>query len=337
MRYDHSIERSTELLRRALPLMSRHGAALHPVSYAVWYAYAADEPAALRAALDAHLAQHGTLDEAATQALYREHLSDDDAYATMRMADGVRRVLSGMSDSAATASDQAQRFGQSLERLSAELPQAPSPVLDELRAQTAQMQAAVEHLQQRLAASRDEVATLRDEVRRARHESLVDGLTGIANRRAFDQWLAAALAACAADPGAQRLCLVVCDIDHFKRINDRFGHAFGDVVLRAVAQVLASVAPELGLAARTGGEEFALLLPAHDLDAARQLAERARLAIAASRIHRRGEEGTIERVTASLGVALYRDGEAATDFVDRADRALYQAKSIGRDRVTVAD
>src|SRR5574337_1124426 len=116
MKYEHSIERSAELLRRALPLMSRQGAPLHPVSYAVWYAYAADDPAALRQAVDAHLARHGTLDEAATQAIYRQYLADLDPDTAIRVADGVRRVLSGISNSAAAASEQTTQFGQSLDR-----------------------------------------------------------------------------------------------------------------------------------------------------------------------------------------------------------------------------
>ncbi len=335
MKYDHSIERSAELLRRALPLMSRQAAALHPVSYAVWYAYAAEEPAALHRAVDAHLARHGTLDEAATQALYRQYLADLDSDTAIRMADGMQRVLTGMSDSAAAASDRTAQFGQSLERIGAEIPAAPTAAIDELREHTAQMHAAMGELQQRLDASRKEIDGLRDEVRRARHESLVDGLTGLANRRAFDQRLVAIMNEVATDPAAPRPCLVMTDIDHFKRINDRYGHAFGDQVLKAVAQVLQSVAPEQALAARVGGEEFAVLLPAAPIAEAGQIAERLRVAIAASRIRRRGDDESIERVTASFGVAPYRDGESPADFFDRADRALYQSKAAGRDRVTL--
>ncbi len=335
MKYDHSIERSAEVLRRALPLMSRQGAALHPVSYAVWYAYAADEPAQLRHAIDAHLARHGALDEAATQTIYRQFLADLDADTAARVTDGMQRVLAGISDTAAAAQGETARFGQSLERIGAEIPSAPSNAIDELRERTAQMQTAIGDLQQRLDASRHEIDGLRDEVRRARHESLVDALTGLANRRAFDQRLVAMVTAVAADPTIPRPCLVMTDIDHFKRINDRFGHAFGDQVLRAVAQVLQAAAPEQALAARVGGEEFALLLSAHPVADAGQIAERLRAAVAASRIRRRGDDESVEQVTASFGVAPYRENESPADFFDRADRALYQSKAGGRDRVTL--
>jgi diguanylate cyclase (GGDEF)-like protein len=178
-------------------------------------------------------------------------------------------------------------------------------------------------------------AELRDEVHRARHESLVDALTGLANRRAFDQRLAACLAGgMAGADGTARPCLVVTDIDHFKRVNDKYGHGFGDQVLKAVAQVLRAFTPESGVAARIGGEEFALLLPDTAVDAARAIAEQVRTTIGSSRV-RRGPDELIEHITVSLGVVPCRSGESPREFLDRADAALYASKQAGRDRVTV--
>jgi len=353
MEYHDTVERSTELLRKALPLMSRQATALHPVSYAVWYAYVADANSPLHQALDNHLATHGVLDEAATDALYRRHLADPDADGTRQMADGVARLLDGMQASATAAGDQTARYGHSLQRLSAALgpgdSQSAQPAaLGEVLEHTLQMQTALTRLQKELAESQREIGSLRDEVRRARHESLVDALTTLANRRAFDRRLVSCLAADAAvlgrTPVGAPVSLLMIDIDHFKRVNDSYGHAFGDQVLRAVAQVLKALTPEGGLAARVGGEEFALLLPGVPLQAAHALAEKLRGTVAASRI-RRKNSASDERITVSLGVAQYQQhnpahgltvDEAPTDFVDRADRALYAAKQAGRDRVVVA-
>ena len=105
MEYHDTVERSTELLRKALPLMSRQAAALHPLSYAVWYAYVADVNSPLHQALDAHLAVHGVLDEAATEALYRRHLADPDTDTAQHVTDDVGRLLDGMQASAAAAGD----------------------------------------------------------------------------------------------------------------------------------------------------------------------------------------------------------------------------------------
>ncbi len=359
MQYQHTVERSTELLRKALPLMSRQAAPLHPVSYAVWYAYVSESHPALRQALDAHLAAHGVLDEAATETLYRRHLGDPDPDTTAQVADGVARLLDGMQASAAAAGDQTAAYGHSLQRLSAALDpgatqgaaMAPGAV-DEVLEHTRRMEAAMRRLQAELAESQREIGALRDEVRRARQESLVDALTGLANRRAFDRRLGTCLAADAAvlgrPPVAAPVCLLMVDIDHFKRINDAFGHGFGDQVLRAVAQVLKALTPEGGLAARVGGEEFALLLPGTELPRARVLAEKLRATVAASRIQRKGAAAgdALQRVTVSLGVAQYQQlqagsgvlvDEAPAEFVDRADRALYAAKGAGRDCVVVAE
>lgn len=337
-KYEHSIERSTEYLRMALPLMSKQAAALHPVSYSVWYEYVAGENTRLRAAVDRQLAQEGQLDEASIHTLYRRHVADVDPQTAQRVADGFQRVLTGMAESAALAGDQTARFGSSLSRLTAELGETEAtPALQEVMSSTRDMQQAVARLQQRLDESRQEISMLRDEVRRARHDSLIDGLTGLANRRAFDQRLAVCLATSDA-AGAQEQrqpCLLLTDIDHFKRINDSYGHVFGDQVIRAVAQVLQRHVPQAGLAARIGGEEFALLLPPVTLDEAGGLAEKVRATIAASRIRRQGDADALARVTVSLGVAPHRRGESAREFLDRADQALYASKEAGRDRVTV--
>ncbi|MBP6902677.1 MAG: GGDEF domain-containing protein [Burkholderiaceae bacterium] len=356
MQYPHSPERSTELLRQALPLMSRQSAALHPMSYALWYAYVAQPQSALRDDVDRHLTRSGRLDEATTAQLYQRHLAqqaqqaqqaDNSGLGTVQqLAEGLQQLIGGISSQAALASDQTTHYGDALQRMAGELAQttpasasaaagAPPAVLDELLQHTRQMQSHMGQLQQRLVDSQREIEQLRNEVERARAESLVDALTGLANRRAFDSRLAQALHE--ASSGGTPPCLLVADLDHFKRINDHFGHGFGDQVLRATAQVLRSLVPAPALAARVGGEEFAVLLPAAALDEALALAERLRTAVAAARIRRKGHDEPLERVTLSLGAALWRSGESADSLVDRADRALYSAKASGRDRVALAE
>jgi diguanylate cyclase len=336
MIYQDTVERSTEYLRQALPLMARQEAALHPISYAVWYDYVARRTPELRTAVDQLLGREGHLDETSTEALYRKHIAEIDPQTAQRMADGFHRVLNGMAASAAEAGDQTARFGSSLSRLSERLGDAGhDQAVSELLAGTREMSAAMDALQTRLAESQQEIATLREEVRRARHESLLDSLTGLANRRAFDQRLAACLAASEVAATGRVPCLVVSDIDHFKRINDDFGHNFGDQVLRAVGEILKACAPGEGMAARIGGEEFAILLTDMELPEAQTLAEKIRQTVAASRIRRHGAQETLARVTLSLGVTFHRAGESVREFLERADRAMYASKSGGRDRVTV--
>jgi diguanylate cyclase (GGDEF)-like protein len=158
-------------------------------------------------------------------------------------------------------------------------------------------------------------------------QALVDGLTGLANRRAT----AAALHAEAAQSERLEtpLSIVLADLDGFKDVNDEHGHAVGDEVLRAFADVLRETVRESDVAGRWGGEEFLLLLPGADLDGAAQLAERVRDGLATRRIPSAPEL----RVTASFGVAEYAGESNSEQLVAAADSALYRAKRAGKDRV----
>lgn len=163
------------------------------------------------------------------------------------------------------------------------------------------------------------------------HLSVRDGLTGLFNRRHFEEALALELQR--ARSFGQTLCLALLDIDHFKRINDAYSHVVGDAVLRTIAQVLQKELRASDVAARYGGEEFVLILPHTALDGARIAAEKVRVAIATSPW---GHLTPGREVTASLGLAQWKAGESALDFVRRADQALYAAKTSGRNRVRAA-
>ena len=159
-----------------------------------------------------------------------------------------------------------------------------------------------------------------------------DALTDIANRRGFDDCFA--LECDRARRGGEPLALLAIDVDHFKRFNDCYGHIEGDNCLRRVAGALREAATRAGdFAARTGGEEFALLLPHTDLDAAARMAESVRADIEALNLpHKQSPE---ERVTVSIGVAAMRGDRDAdlASLIKRADAALYRAKHSGRNRV----
>jgi diguanylate cyclase (GGDEF)-like protein len=159
-----------------------------------------------------------------------------------------------------------------------------------------------------------------------------DALTGLTNRRHFLELAARELAR--SRRYGSPMALVLVDLDHFKRVNDRYGHLAGDQVLTAAARALASGLREIDVIARHGGEEFAILLPETDLTGAREVAERScrRLAETVTTV-----EGDEVRITASMGVASVTGGAATLDeLLGRADRAMYGAKRAGRDRVEVA-
>lgn len=160
-----------------------------------------------------------------------------------------------------------------------------------------------------------------------------DGLTGLINHRTFQHGFDVMLQREQRRSGS--LSVILCDIDHFKKVNDTYGHPFGDEVLKGVAKVLKNAGRATDLAARYGGEEFALVLEDSNAKGARQMAERVRQEVERLSFRHKGEE---VRVTMSLGVAvLPQHGEEKAELISRADQALYQAKQQGRNRVVVWD
>ena len=172
---------------------------------------------------------------------------------------------------------------------------------------------------------------VRDMLMEITAKSETDTLSGLYNRRGFDERAEPGLAA--ARKTGQPASLVVCDLDHFKRVNDTWGHDTGDRVIEAFAGILGGAAPQRATASRFGGEEFVVFLPGANLLGARLFAESVRSAFAALPI-----EGMAEptRFSASFGVAECRPQEGLSDVRRRADAALYEAKKSGRNRVCIS-
>jgi diguanylate cyclase (GGDEF)-like protein len=159
-----------------------------------------------------------------------------------------------------------------------------------------------------------------------------DHLTGVANRRAFFEAAEVELKRWRRAP--RPLALITLDADHFKQINDTYGHPAGDAVLRDLAGALNEAVREMDIVARIGGEEFAILLPSADLSTAESIAERIRREVADRMVE---WEGCKIHYTVSIGVSMMHDGMTGMDSMLRhADAAMYAAKRNGRNRVEVA-
>ncbi len=167
--------------------------------------------------------------------------------------------------------------------------------------------------------------------REQRGRLLTDTLTGIHSRYAYEQRVDEELHR--ALRHGQPLCYVLWDIDHFKVVNDSFGHRAGDRALKAIARLLASGTRREDFVARLGGEEFVLLLPQTTLDQAAELADKLRASVRSTGFHYRGEPHVI---TVSGGVTLAGDDDTAESLYERADAALYRAKADGRDCIVTA-
>ncbi len=329
---------SADLLRRTLPLMSRHAAGYSPDSYELWYEYVRGGNPALREELDALVNACERLSHQLTFELHQKHLADRTEETTRQAGAGLLELMHTVRSSVAAASSDATEFDAQLAAFGEGLATAGSTEdmrqhVDTMRGDVDRMNRSLSTLNDRLEASHREVARLQKELRRARDEASLDPLSGILNRRGFEAEIRRLCAAASAS--GSPFCVVMIDIDHFKRINDTYGHPFGDQVIRAVGQVLSQLTQRKDVAARYGGEEFALLLPETPLTGARDVAERLRGAISRGHIKRGNDGEPVGNITVSAGVAQYVNGEDPTSLVARADRALYASKQSGRNRVTV--
>lgn len=231
--------------------------------------------------------------------------------------------VDGFADIVRDIKDDTQGFGRDLAENAAAIDPAMPGI--ELSRITGVMLARVHDSEQRLARATDETDALRAKLVEARSAARRDPLTGLANR------LALAEAFAALDTTAPR-CLALCDIDRFKRINDRHGHGVGDRVLGMIGKSLSeSFAGHF--VSRYGGEEFAVLLTGTTLAEATAMLDAARAATAARRLRNRDTDAPIGEITFSAGVVALHGGETIEDALDRADRLLYTAKAQGRDRI----
>lgn len=186
----------------------------------------------------------------------------------------------------------------------------------------------VQSAESQLEAANREADELRVKLEEARDNARRDPLTGLPNRRAFEEAYAEHLLK------ADAICVAVCDIDHFKQVNDGFGHAVGDRVLKSIGEVLTEdCAPHL--VARYGGEEFVALFTGIDIAAAHAALEAARDRVARKRYRLRETDAPLGEVTFSAGLTVAKHEEPASDAFERADHLLYAAKGDGRNCIKV--
>ncbi len=338
MHYPDSKDRSAELLRLAIPMMAQQPAPLHPITYAVWYDYLAGRNGDLRAEVDSARANGVPLGDELVHTLYRRHILDAAANAAHQVSDGLRAVIDEVGQSASETGERVTEFTAALQAKSGRIASLGAPAalgaeIDALLSDSRDAGASLAALSQRLQTATAELEALRAELDLAKVQATMDSLTGAANRRGFDETIEALLREHQAGDAGPSVVLI--DLDHFKQINDQYGHVFGDTVLKSVALAIRSCVKGRDLVARYGGEEFVVLLPGTALAGASALAEQIRATIAGARIRRGAKHESVGNITVSLGVASWKPGEALETLIDRADQALYRSKREGRNRVTV--
>lgn len=327
-------ETTAELLRLILPQMAQLGVPVTPQNYAVWFEHVAGTNPALSDQIEQCRTEGKRFDAATCEDLYRRYVAEDDLDLLEHVRDEMAAVLREMGQSVAAAGQNVGHYSGQLVAISQDVDSAADirdlkDLLRTLVAETRAMQAVTREIKEHFDHKSAEIAVLQEELAHERHRAVTDALTGLLNRQALYDAIDNALH----DKDVQGTpALLMVDIDHFKRINDAFGHLIGDRVIRFVAKVLTKHTKGKDTAARYGGEEFAVLLPETGLQGARAVAETLRRAVADAKLVRADTKDSLGKVTISLGIASYRRGEDTLAFVNRADQALYAAKRAGRNR-----
>lgn len=330
-------EPAQALAKAALAIMSERQVAPTPDNFKLFYAYAAGDNPVLSQTLGDLMAARRPLPPEMLVELRDRFCETTQIENTVEtIGSEITETMSGMLARLEAAERDAVAYGRTLSAATGELGDAKSSgalqqLIGGLLNATRTMEVRTKNLETELQRSSREVNELRAKLDDVRKESLTDPLTGIANRKAFDNDLRDAIAQ--VRKSCEPLTLLMCDIDHFKAFNDTWGHTTGDQVLRLVAGCLSENVKGRDTAARYGGEEFAVVLRNTDLDDAVRLANQIRLYVERKKLVKKSTGDILGRISISIGVAQLNPGDTQVAFIQRADTCLYAAKNAGRNCV----
>lgn len=323
---------------KALKLAEHYGTPPVPTTFEVWYAYAVGDHPELHAEIRAMIENGGDISNYVLEQLHEKYLrnKENSIDRDIEMSDQLDTEMTAIK---ALVSDYLQvneRFSGSLSDTEKSLTndndaKSIREIVQDLIRQNETMRAETSTMATRLNDTQDRLTIIQNELSELRVREMQDALTGVFNRRYLDKRLKIELAA--ARETDKPLSLVIADIDHFKGINDTYGHTAGDGVLKHFAKLLRSNMKGKDMVARYGGEEFCIILPQTALDNAVRVSEQIRQELEDSTLVLAKSKKKLQRITASFGVALSSPDDTETSLFERADKRLYEAKNSGRNRV----
>ena len=322
---------ATSTADRANRLMVQHGVPPTPDNFSVWFYYVSGGSLTLKKTIDILIANKRKFDSATNRDLYITYVNPHSS-TSGDFPEQLRGVIDSAKDFLATAISDNRTQMETLGEVSSQCkPTAdPRPIIEMLVKELSHATTRSSALEANFLQTTKDLDEIKDSLKQAEQHSNTDALTGLANRRSLEAFLRSAQIT-AMEAGTP-LSILMIDIDHFKSFNDSYGHQVGDQVLRLVGKVLAESVRDCDLAARYGGEELMAILPGAALEACVEAAERIRRRICDARLTRRATGEEISSLTVSIGVAQFRMGETADGMIGRCDKALYQAKRLGRNR-----
>ncbi len=334
---EYEVANVTELARRGLHQMSRLTIPITPDNYRLWFNYVSGSMADLVTEVDDFLSRQMPFNADLCETLYQKYFGVDRETKNVRLVqketrEMLKSLFGEMLKANRSTSDYGERLGVHASRLEgAENLQEVREIVGGILFDTTQMEESTRHLKAQLEEATLQTNILEQRIEEVQQEALIDGLTGLNNRKALDRKIKEIFIDYRREgiPSA----FILLDIDFFKKFNDQYGHPVGDKVLRIMGDLLLKTVKGRDFPARFGGEEFVVILPNTNLKGALALAEQIRNEIAQKKIivKQTGEE--LSNITVSLGVSEISSKDSVETLIERADQALYLAKRSGRNNV----
>lgn len=336
MKHADDVSKAVDLLKKTLPEMNKRNIATTPNNYAIWYEYVIGDNPELSEAIKDLDAKNTTYTTDILQSLYEKYIADAHEAAVNSLSNSVKEIIHNFLNKANKEGQGLTNYAQTLSSFSekmenmndiGDIKELISHLLDE----TKKRESATQSMQTSLESMALEMKKLRAEVSKLNSEATTDSLTKVNNRRAFDMEIENFISASKADK--KPLCLLLLDLDDFKRFNDKFGHTIGDKILRFVATLLKNNIKGCDSVSRFAGEQFSILLPETTYQGAHIVAENIRERLSKQTLSDSAEKIELGTVTASIGVAQYAYGESAEQLIRKADKYMHEAKRSGKNKV----
>ena len=337
MHYPETIEKASELLRLVVPYLAKYRLPANPVNYTVAYERYRGGDRELVSLIEERERDEELPDGTFFNELFERffvHMNRDQCIALGEALHvTVEALLGKLAENSSGVGDISGELADTLTGLESLNDTGDvREMVGRLVHITERLNERTLALHQDLEETRKRTAELQEELQQAREQATTDALTGLGNRYGFDKALEELVSGHRNQN--KRMVAMLLDIDHFKKVNDTYGHIVGDQVLRKVGKTIRDVVASVKhVAARYGGEEFVVLLPETPPQAALKLAEEIRKRVSSLRLAKRGTGEKLPPITISGGIALYQRGEEGHQWLSRADDALYQAKFQGRDLI----
>jgi len=312
MNYSEERGKAGEYLRLALNYIAKYNLPANPINYTVWYEYVSGKNVKLKNAIDHSFEKIKSLSTKNVEGLYQKYIADGDRVVISKLLTKISLMLKDITSHVSETEGDLTGHGKNLEELADQIGEAHDyndikNIVDQMISETRSLVQSGKRLQTRMKVSSEDLKQLHQELEKSQQEAQTDALTKLINRRGLEKNLE--LERIRAKQNDSPFSIIMVDIDHFKKVNDTFGHLVGDSLLKSIAYLLKEHLRRNDIAARYGGEEFLILLPETGIEGAKAVGEKIRKTLSTKEWKLKETGESMGKITVSMGIALYKLNE----------------------------